>query len=38
LTFPPKLNRAEFERVAREVVEDAMRGPFKAKRQKHKKK
>ena len=38
LAFPPKLNRAQFERVAREVVEEAMRGPFKAKRQKHKKK
>jgi len=38
LAFPPKLNRAEFERLAREAVEEAMRGPFKAKRQKRKNK
>jgi hypothetical protein len=38
LAFPPKINRSNFERLAREAVEQAMRGPFKTKRQKGKKK
>ena len=38
LAFPPKLNRSNFERLAREAVEEAMRGPLKTKRQKRKKK
>jgi hypothetical protein len=38
LAFPPKLNRAEFEPLAREAAEEATRGPFKAKRQKRKNK
>jgi hypothetical protein len=38
LAFPPKLNRSDFERLAREAVEEAMSAPFKAKRQKRKKK
>jgi hypothetical protein len=37
LAFPPKKN-AGFERLAREVVQEAMSGPFKAKRKKRKKK
>jgi hypothetical protein len=38
LAFPPKINRSNFERLAREAVEQGMRGPFKTKRQKRKKK
>jgi len=38
LAFPPKLNRSNIERLAREAVEEAMRGPFKRKRAKRKKK
>ena len=38
LAFPPKRNRAEFEDLAREAVEEAMRGPFRSKRQKRRKK
>lgn len=38
LVFPPKLNGSEFERLAREAVEEVRSGPFKRKRQKHKKK
>jgi len=37
LEFPPVKNR-DINRIAREVVEQAMRGPFKRKRQKRKKK
>ena len=37
LAFPPKLKPAEFERLAREVVDEAMSGPFKHRRPKHKK-
>jgi len=38
LAFPPKLNRSDLERLAREAVEEGMRGPLKTKRQKRKKK
>jgi len=38
LAFPPKLNRSNLERLAREAVEEGMRGPLKSKRQKRKKK
>jgi hypothetical protein len=38
LAFPPKKDRAEFERLAREAVAEGMRGPFKLKRPKRKKK
>jgi hypothetical protein len=38
LAFPPKLNRSEFERLVREVLEEAMSSRFKAKRQKRRKK
>jgi hypothetical protein len=41
LEFPPVKNRdinRGINRIAREVVEEAMRGPFKRKRQKRKKK
>jgi hypothetical protein len=38
LAFPPKKDRADFERLAREAVEEAMSGPFRPKRQKRKKK
>ena len=38
LAFPPKLNRADFERLAREAMEEGVRGPFKRKEPKRKKK
>jgi hypothetical protein len=38
LAFPPKLNRSNLERLAREAVEEGMRGPFKRKQSKRKKK
>jgi len=38
LAFPPKLSRAEFERLAREAVEEGISGPLKPKQQKRKKK
>jgi hypothetical protein len=38
LAFPPKLNTSEFERLAREAVQEAMSGPFKCNRSKRKKK
>jgi hypothetical protein len=38
LAFPLKKNRADFERLAREAVAERMRGPFKSKRPKRKKK
>jgi hypothetical protein len=38
LAFPPKKDRAEFERLAREAVAEGVRGPFKVKRPKRKKK
>jgi hypothetical protein len=37
LAFPPKRNSSEFERLARQAVEEAMNGPFKRKRAKRKK-
>jgi hypothetical protein len=38
LAFPSKINRPAFERLAREAVDEAMRGPLKRKRPKRKKK
>jgi hypothetical protein len=32
--FPPKLNRSNFERLAREAVEEGMREPLKTKQHK----
>jgi hypothetical protein len=38
LAFPPKKNRAEFERLARKAIAEGMGEPFKVKRSKRKKK
>jgi len=38
LAFPPKLNRSEFEQLARDVVEEGMSEPSKLKPSKRKKK
>jgi len=38
LAFPPKLNRFEFEQLARDVVEEGMSEPSKRKPSKRKKK
>jgi hypothetical protein len=38
LAFPPKRSPTVISRLAREAVKDAMRGPFKFKQQKRKKK